>query len=558
MFRRIFWTSWESIAQEQILRELSRGWEIREDAVRIRKLVGSPTLGFSRDRKFDRGFKALLGTNQFSNSLNDNRAESFGEQALRTTRRLLPWALGIYVADIPLPFMKRAFPGVDLDKSFAFTQWVRSGMPWDFDPNKKVDTWADTLNNLKWLRAILATATSYTVASKNVVPLWQVTQKVRLLITTYMLKRFWPDAEILKSSTQNVFENVRDGIELLDLLGIWEWIRAAVDKKSAGDLLKNIMKDCRSWRVDFNKVFQLEEILSANDRSWGLFGIWAWESAMYIDAFRNRNAYMSGVQRQWDVLDRYIAAIYNWEQAFKATQQEDLRPGSRIPDALPDAKFRTLKRWVYGDCLDVHWSGPEVLASLRGVRPIRNDKKDSLGWILNNMRHLDKDLDIRGLSYDDLAAWIARWKMVPMEEFEPALSVINTSVSWKRIQTNIIWLMKQKGDTHIFKAPIEYTTKDGQRVKYTLYLRPDCSNFMMLPDQFDMRGFGATNFQLPIVVPWNLLFPPTHHVPNVPKVWTIKTRPWEDGVVITTAGTHWINTGWATWWTIVTWNPLAL
>ena len=497
IFSRILGNSEDSIAKRKILEGLfAEGGEVRERALSFKRSIWEASYEPNESKKFDRGYMALIGHHNFQQNENMwGGFETSGARMLKHARKVLPWVFGLYVADIPLPFIKSAFPNVDLDKAFAFTTWVKNGMQGEFNPEKKVNTGADALDNLKGLRSILATSTSYIKANANKGNLSQVTAKVRELISTYIIYRFGPDADVLRSSTNNLFENIGD---FLGLSG------------KPARLIEQIVKEAHAGRVDFNKVFQLEYHLSENDRQWGLFGIWAWDNSMYLGAFRNRNAYMASVQRQGDVLEQYVRAIYEGPKAFKEMQRNDLRPGDPIPNAEKGAKKNPniARKGRYGTALNPSWSGEQVLQSLRGTRPSAKNNWDSLGWITNNMRSLEKDVDAKRIGYNDLAAGIAKGRMVSMSEFDANMQVTNTWINKKKIPTNVLQLMKQRGDTHMFVAPIEYTV-GGQTLKYTLYLRPDCSNFMMVPDQFDNRTFGATSARLPIIIPWTFFIPPT-------------------------------------------------
>lgn len=523
IFRRILGDSEDSIAQRKIVEWLfAEGGEVRERALSFRRAIWEASFEPNESKKFDRGYMALVGHQNFSQ--NDNMwggFETSGARMLKHARKVLPWVFGLYVADIPLPFIQSAFPNVDMDKAFAFTEWVRWGMKGEFNPEKKVNTGADTLDNLKGLRNILATSTSYIKANANRNNLAQVTQKVRELISTYIIYRFGPDADVLRSSTNNLFENIGD------FLGL---------KGAPARLIDQIVAEAQTGRVDFNKVFLLEYHLSKNDAQWGLFGIWAGDNSVYLGAFRNRNAYMASVQRQWDVLEQYVQAIYTGRTAFEAMKRHDLRPGDPIPIADRGAKRNPniAKKGRYGTALHPSWSGEQVLQSLRGMRPSAKNNWDSLGWITNNMRSLEKDVDAKRIGYNDLAAGIAKGRMVSMSEFDANMQVTNTGINKKKIPTSVLQLMKQRGDTHMFVAPIEYTV-DGQTLKYTLYLRPDCSNFMMVPDQFDNRTFGATSARLPIIIPWTFFVPPTTSASgtgSLPIDWDPITLPEVPGPVL--------------------------
>jgi len=445
-------------------------------------------------KKLERGYIALLESSGRQRYFEREEGNSTGEMTwnarrhLNTARKILPWAAGIYLFDIPLPFMEKMVPsGVPMDKAFAFSEWVRGGMQGEFNPEAKVETGVDTLQNLKGLRRMLSTATDYIQAHANRNNLQEVAGKVRELIKTYIIYRFGPDADVLRESTQGFFENI------FDALGLDGEIKRTIEA---------IVQQAHSGRVDFNKIFELEDMLRKEDND-GIFGIGDGANEQFIQAFENRNAYMSSVQRQGDVIDQYVAAVVaNSRARYEAVQADDRR-AAPVPDTEAKYVEGLVKRGAYGPVLGRDWTGEQVLQALQSTRPTREHNRDSIGWIMRGLRHLETDMDARKIPYEALADGIRHGKMVPMSEYRNAMEVINTGRNGNVVSRHLKNL-EDRGDTHLFHAEIQVSI-DGRRMKYDLYLRPDCSNLVLIPKEWDNRVGVGREGKFPVVIPWGLI-----------------------------------------------------
>lgn len=456
----------------------------RNEAAKIYNIINK------NKQKFNQGYEALL-----SNSHKDTREGTLKpstQRVLTHARKALPWVAGVYVADIPLPYVAKMVPsGVPLNEAQSFISWVQDGMKGDFNPNEKVNTGTDTLQNLKGLRHTLATATSYIEANANKWNLKEVAAKVRELVSTYIIHRLGPDAKMIKQSSQNIFEVIGDG------LGI---------NSKAKKLIEKVVAGAEKGELDYNDLFELEQELIREDND-GLFN--AGKNAGFIKSFERRNSYMLSTQRQGDVIDAYVESIYAWKKAFNTVQSKE-RASASIPDTNAKYKKGRVAPGAYGPDLSKVFegrdmgsiTGEEVYKELTSTRPDKKANRDSIGWIMKGIRNLDTDMDARKIPHNVIGEAIKNGKMLPISQVGKV--AVNTSIDGKIVSTDVATLLG-RGDTHMFHTPIEYTV-DGQKLKYNLYMRPDCSNFVMVPEKFDNNVGVGVNWRIPVVIPYNVIF----------------------------------------------------
>jgi hypothetical protein len=461
--------------------------------------------------KFNRGFERLAWPSSQEAGFNSS-----------TLFKVLPWAFGIYVADIPLPFIRKMVPSwVPMTKAFAFIEWCRAGMPGEFNPDAKVKTGLDAYANLRTLRQALAN-NPRAINAIRAGKIDQLDGKVKKLVQVYFEYRLLPDLEVLDSATSNIFQKIFGS--------------------EATPLIKQLKESSRSGNFDFQTAFKVLFILDKNDRSGWLFGIWAGENQDLIQATQQRTEYMEAVDLEM-LRIKALRGDKEAQRALKAIETQKV-----TIDVNTKAQPLRLRRNVYGLPLDKNWTGQQVANALRNTRPAES-RVDSLSLILANMRGLDGRPFANSVTVEELYnCMCTTWKFIPINQLWMDLNtnIQNTGRNGQVINTSFRQLMTGRWDTHVFVVNVK---------GHTLYLRPDCSNFMMVPPKWNDNVGLWVSANLPLVIPYNVVFPG-----KPPVGWRIGSQPWDNPTVINpnVPWTTWTVTWPVTWGTFVPGNPLAL
>ena len=465
--------------------------------------------------------------------------------------KVTPWLYGVYLWDLPLPFIKNGMKGADIDKAKSFYDWIQDGGKEDFEQyykNNKGNYKVDLIEQQYTLQNILATlqitdATSATEIQDKMNHLSTAEEK---LLTKYIEVRLIPDLKIMRTESFNFFERI-----LFDS-------KASKTQK----IIAQMEDTSTNGATDLELAQQVLELLKKEDDD---------DVRNYINTVENRNDYMSQVEENQDILDTMAKIIGtensnlnilfltgNVDQFFDAfgvpiNLQRDVRHISYAPDYEyaqllskkpilkeffatvgtekyqefrlknmdAELKYLRLQRRVstqhtqafdksgapinsqkYGGHID-GMNGPEALEQILTTYP-ENPYETTFDLLYKGI--IEKS-ERNGFSASDLYSTIEWGSMVPISELEWALVNTGRETNMDNKVTSFSGLTSERGDTEIFKwKPItkeySYVTENGEKVvetvEYNTYLRPDCSNLLIVPESIMVTVNGVENPQFPM------------------------------------------------------------
>lgn len=542
---------------------------------------------------------ALLRRPNDSKENDDTWTKMDNSNILNNILKAAPWLFGIYLGDIPLPVMKKMLPGVDLDKSVPFKEWLDSGMPGEFKDYLKTKPARELepIKDLISLRAVLSKTNLTSQEQARVLSgdLTGLDDSTKKLVISYIKELLVPNLRILKEDSfvfvTRLFKNTKHSQvhklleELNSQASSWnlawyekkvsEVIRIlrlendtdmkTVDKVEAWDKyisrisghnaeVQKLNELSKLWDRafnDYNRIFALTNINS-------LFEMWIstsdQDSLWTLLRILNSTPINEGELLAWEKSNpstyNFIKSLGN-KEAMKKYQLNSIprRDGLNYVEVWSDYQ----QQRKHGRDLS-KLSNAEALRAAESETPERGSDISTLGFAYKTFIEQG---DISGISYEDFRNAFANKTNVDIN----SLTQENIYNTW-RAGTNKLTSFSElaaKGDKEVFKlAPIEksysYYEEDGKevtvRVSYDLYLRTDCTNPLIVPNTIKatkewkvvpegkLISLAQTKRKLPVVIPWALFIKPKTPTPE-----KISTLTWDN-----------ITRNWVWTWNIVYWK----
>lgn len=557
---------WFSI--ENLIRYLTNTWKESE----VRKIANSKEAIFNTKEWKEKINRAINSIRYSRDERLESNYEKQNSNILDNILKAAPWLFGIYLWDIPLPIVKKMMPGVDINTSISFKEWLDAWMPWEFsDYRKNNKENPKPLKEMLSLRGILS-ETDLTSEEQAKILSWNldwVDKKTKDLLISYLKNILIPNFKILKEESFTIFSyfwkrqtTVREWIaELEKMLDSWN---LAWYEKYVNDIYKVIQEE---WDVD-QKILDNQKnsdsyvwsISEANNFVQNKFNAllkwvdskeakWYFNDYNRVFALENRNDLLSmwvsakdveSVKALLSILDKnplVTADLDAWQKAnpsaydfIKSLGDSKKMKAYHLSQVPTSDNLKYVNVWK-GNIQDsshgrslAKLSNAEALQAAESETPEKNGKISTLA---NAYKTFVNTWELVGVSYEEFRNAFANKTNLPISEMWK-WSIINT---WRNdLQgkiTNFAELAKKRWDTEVFKlAPItkEYTFYDNNgklvkmNVEYNLYLRPDCTNPLLVPGTIKVSRAGkeipegeiqtlySVKGKLPVVIPWFLLF----------------------------------------------------
>lgn len=519
---------------------------------------------------------ALLVLNWTVNLTRDERdrwitAKDVAKEKLGKTMdfalKVAPWLAGIYLWDIPLPFAKEAMKWVEINKSKPFMDWIAKWMPWEFKdylkdeknnptPRKEFASLADMLSRTKLSKAEQAKILSWNLD-------W-LDKKTEEIVLSYIEHILLPDLKILEDDSFNVFEKIpgfRDekykkieeiikdleksvknkSIKNLPNVSLafkllreeWDTQESFIEQTEwSNDYVNSISWDNKRIQERFNKMLKNTDEKTANEyfKIFALVDLgdlekmWVWEKDK------------KWIQELLQLLNTNYTKndILNWQKRNKGSYNFIKALGDRTAmqryqlSNIPKGKLKYIDAWKWNSQDSSHGrsylklSNSEALAAAELETPEKG--KNAKSVLALAYKSFIEKWDISWMTYEDFRNAFANKENIPISE-APDWKILNTWRNEKQAKmTSFKELAKQRGDTHVFKlAPITKSYEFFQNweqvkmeVSYNLYMRPDCTNPLIIPGTINVSKAGkpidegqiasliAVDGKLPVVIPWVL------------------------------------------------------
>ena len=527
-------------------------------------------------------------TSQARSNKDDIEGDIKNSKILDHAIKALPWLLGIYVADIPLPFWKKMWIWADVNKSIMFQEWIEWGMQGEFRDYYKSNE-AKILKPRKeqtTLKGILS-QTELTSEQQAAILDWDLSRldaKTRSMLLAYIEHILIPNIEAMATWSFNPFEKwflwvfkdkkydtvagVVKGLKEFVASG-WRWIMPApVDAFNAleaeWDIDANIITWQREqvdymWEIawdneniqrkfaglaklwkekynDYNRVFALKDLNNLYSVLW----VNPWEPSL-----QSLINVLSASPINWQALNSWQAQYPDTYRFIKALWSDKDMLEYRISSVPRINWLRKINVWNSKHWEDLSkYSNEEALARAESTTPEKWGKISTLWYAYKSFVEKWR---ITGVSYEEFRNAFAGKQTVPVNELQGKQEVLNT---WRK-EWQFVTINPEKLKTKdVFKlAPIQksYTIfENGEEVtittNYQLYLKTDCSNPLIVPGTVNItkRGVPVQDKELtsliqvsrrfPLVIPWFVFRKPPHTTTS-----KLDTTPW-------------VTEKWTVWW----------
>lgn len=481
--------------------------------------------------------RAVMYLTQWTQRWGDNEPNEIfwnSKEILAHVKKALPWLFGIYLWDLPLPFVKKMMPGVDVNKSVAFTKWIEAGANWEFETYYKQSASNELRPIQEQIRLIdVLSRLNLTGEQQAQVLSWNLKgldKNTYNLLLTYIEFNLIPNLEILSRASFNAFER-------------WEWYTLwglfglARDGKHGelNHIISWLKKAVSNWNlVNSEAVSKAFQLLSAE---WDvskkiLWNVEAWQK--YMENIDKNN---QDIQSLRELAENSHATLNDYNRLFALTDLRDLE-NLWIANESDKASLRKLisilsvkplnteelKKWERNNprtykFVKSLWSSKWMQEYLINSIPAKNNLKfvnvwNSKHWVdlsKNDLSVAEKTTpekwsklstlwfayksfiekgNLAGIGYEDFRNAFYNWSLVSIDSvLNQDAKIVNTwRKSWQWEYTSFAWL-KQKWDKEVFKlAPIQKTYSFYEwnqivtvNVNYDLYLRTDCTNPLLVP-----------------------------------------------------------------------------
>lgn len=443
--------------------------------------------------------------------------------------KVAPWAFGIYVWDLPLPFVKTMIPGADVSKSVYFTQWLKQWMPWEFkDYYKQNVKELNPLGQEITLRWFLATTKLSSDAQAKILSWdlkWLDSDSQKLLLA-YVKHNLLPNLKILNRASFNAAERW-EWYTLWGLFGLFkdkkydkiEKIRNTleesvkqwkfVDIKSASEAFKLLAQE---WDVDANLLQHWENANEYMNELWKQSGEvkkfselsdnWAELYNSYRRVMQLRD--LSDLRSLWasnhdvQALAEFekifqtkplnVSALKSWEARntwaanfIKALWDTKLLQKYQLNNIPKENNLEYKKVWNSKHGIDL--SGFDNTEALRIAETTTPEKWGNISTLWYAYKTFVEKAGLVGISYEEFRNAFAKKQNISIDTLLGSGSVVNTwRKQWQWKLTSFEEL-KRKWDKWVFKMNINKTYDIYENgwvykvtVDYDMYLRHNCTN----------------------------------------------------------------------------------
>jgi len=522
---------------------------------------------------------ALLSEqNKYANLLNANQDKlnraldtffswdtAWGDMRVSSAKNFInkawPWLIWVYITDIPLPFTAKKVPWLDLNQTLALEKWIKNWMPWEFKYTKAdAELGKDVIAkawDLRWtLTTYMWSRTAEKILSGRVE---ELSKKEKEVLVLYVKNILLPQMQyahddsftVLKWDLFNLFDwlwgsqwdsqavidNLKKAVDSNDMDRVMEllWKELSLlhkeDEKSSKDIVSSLDNKVNI----FNEMYNNNKLLSKIGRL-----LWLWENRLAIlYKFEDLNWFIEAywLQEFEETLSRVHSNIENNRDPYDGLGRKKKRIKQLFnviwTDKLGEFKLRYLRptkwtkyinRWLHKYWVDLRnaHTPDEKYNLLKNywVEKARN------WWVYNTIDTLYKWLiNVQWLDniwYSEFDNALKNLEEIPVSELNSV--VLNTSRRWlsKTALTNFTrWL--DKNDAYVNHTTIDkhFTYFQGGKkitedIRYHIYLRPECSNLLIVPEtiewskvvedapQLDTRMYDEIPLKVPLVIPYSV------------------------------------------------------
>jgi len=532
--------------------------------------------------------------------------------------KIAPWFTGVYVIDKNIPFTSKLVPWLNLNESLALHDWIKWGMDKPFVYNKEKADFGRNAVETAWdLKSILTTYVGSKASEKFLA--WK--------ISSLSVK----EKNVIKKALANIIEPQLKFVNHESFHGgPINWLMDTLlsnDAKNADKLLENfskIIKENGSLDNIFSQADKIIEWLEEEDD---------WASREAVKSNKNKINFFKELHKSNKDLDK-ISKLLNLGQnnlsiLMKFENKDDFisayglqdfaKTINKVHTAIEKGDTNTLKnlKWWEKQLFSVIWTDKLGEFKLRFLQKTKRLDANVKGWKygmdltnanwseaykLLSKYWVEKNLNTVQTLFKGLVN-TAKIDNIWFSEFDNALKNLNTiSISelhWKVLNTSKNWLKSSafttfesglnKNDKNIKHTYIdkEFTyyqwgNKITEKVRYNIYLRPECSNLLVVPEaiewtkkvtkasKLDNAMYNEIPLTTPIVISYSILKKLTKkgtRTKEVEREWTrtetrewtrTETREWirevENPDVTTNPGWDWSANNAVDWWVQNTWT----
>lgn len=501
----------------------------------------------------------------------DNKDQKNDIQIKETTEfvgKAWPWLAGIYLWDIPIPFMREIMPGADFQKSVSFKEWMESGMKEEFSvfynkQNKeKINPLKEQISLINFLSRVKLDNNDQTAIING--NLNWLSNKTKALIMDYARLNLLPNMKLLREDSFHIFERWFDS-KSRDTNAIIEKLQKYVDQDNVAWVLEMLndtelkkFSDLLRQEGDTNMGI-VDKLDNTNNYIKGIEGNERLIDTRFKPLFElwkeyaNRYSAMMRMESLQDLKGLWLSAndkisfdkllailsrkpinkweLVAWEKANPRTKQfiEALWDGKKMSqyqlDSIP--KSRNLKQ-VKVESKGAHWVKLAWDNNAEDLRIATTTSPEAKSWLSSlalAYRTFVKGGWVTGISYQDFENAFANKEKVDISSISSE-KIVNTARQDGRWSlTSFQELARTRWDNYVFKMKLDkgytYYWENGKvdvKVNYTLYIRPDCTNPILVPNtikatkqgqpvpEADIPSLIAVNSKLPIIIPYNVIF----------------------------------------------------
>jgi len=528
---------------------------------------------------------------------------------LKVISKALPWATWVYLTDANIPWTSKIVPGLDLNKSLALQEWINGGMEWEFVYNKEKADFGRNAVETAWdLKSTLTTYVGSKASEKFLS--WKISAlsvKEKNVIKKALANIIEPQLEFVNNESfhggpinwimdtllsndaknadkllENFSKIIKENGSLDNIFNqadkIIEWLEEEDDWASR-DAVKsnknkvNFFKELHKSNKDLNKISKLLS-LGQNNLS-------------ILKKFENKEDFISayGLQDFAKTINKVHTAIEKGDtNTLKNLKKWEKQLFSAIwTDKLGEFKLRFLQKtkrldanvkgWKYGmDLTNANWSEAYKLLSKYWVEKNLNTVQTLFKGLINTSK-------INNVWLSEFDNALKKLNTVSISELH--WKVLNTSKSGQGALTTFESGLdkndKNVKHTYIDKEFTYYQwgNKITEKVRYNIYLRPECSNLLVVPEaiewtkkvtkapKLDNAMYNEIPLTTPIVIAYSIINKLTKkgtRTKEVERTWTkteertwtrTETRTWTRQQTTTTEvevqNPHWTSNPDVTW-----------
>lgn len=483
--------------------------------------------------------------------------------------KIAPWIFGVYLWDIPVSIWQKMLPWANVNKVNDFNSWINSWMKWEFKDYKKSEV--ENLSPIKeqiTLKDFLS-RTNIPDEEKAKILSWKLdwlSEKTEKLLLTYLEVNLIPNLKILKNESFTIFSYFgkkhswsrkllkemeamvkswsisgyeKKLSEFLNIIkaewdvSVWiidkvQWWNDYIDRISGNDkeLQRQFNWLAKLWKEKFNTYNRLFALKNLND----IYNLWV--SDLHKNAIWELNKILEANPIDWSKLDSWEKAN-TWALEFvKSIWDHTAMQRYQINNIPKSSNLRQVWRKEIErdtDFNDTHWVKLDWLDNSKDLEIAKTTSVDAKSWI-STLGYAYKSFVEKAwlvwFSYQEFENAFSKKQKIDINSFDQETKIINTNRNsdWRIGKlTSFGELAKKRKDTHVFKMQMEkeYTYYEAWKevkvsTKYDLYMRPDCSNPLIVPDtvkvtkewksipEWELLSLTSRKWKIPIVLPWTI------------------------------------------------------